>query len=430
MNAVAASRKAASYYADTRRYQLEFPRLQGAHRYDACVIGAGITGCSAALHLAERGYRVAVLEGERVGWGASGRSGGQKLHGFACDLSVLRRKLGAEAARRLWAMSLEAVDLLDTRIARHAIDCDVRDGYLHAAVRPRHRRELLEWVETMARDYDYHALEFIEGEALRAVIDSQRYLAGVLDPRCGHLHPLNYTLGLAAAAACAGADFFEHSRVLRIRRGATVRVETADGHVLAPHVMVCANAYLGELEPRLRRRIMPVGTYIIATEPLGQARARALLPTCAAVADNRFVLDYFRLSADGRLLFGGGVSYSRLQPLSIRRAMRRRMLRVFPQLGDVAITHAWGGDVAITRDRTPDFGRLDHNIYYAQGYSGHGIALAGLAGQLMAEAASCAAERFDLFARIENRPFPGGRRLRTPLLVLAMSWFRMRDWLP
>ncbi|APZ41790.1 NAD(P)/FAD-dependent oxidoreductase [Acidihalobacter ferrooxydans] len=419
-----------SYYAATRNRTFDCPRLEGEETVDVCVIGAGITGCSTALHLAERGYRVAVLEGARIGWGASGRSGGQKLHGFACDLGVLKRQVGAEATRQLWDMSLEAVDLLDRLVARHAIDCDAAQGYLHAAIKPRQRRELLDWIEVMARDYDFHELDFVEGDALHAMIDSERYIAGVSDPRSGHIHPLNYTLGLAAAAERAGARFFEDSRVIRIERGAPAVVHTATGQVRAAHVVLCANAHLDGLEPRLWRRIMPVGTYIIATEPLGAARAEALLPGHAAVADSNFVLDYFRRSADHRLLFGGRVSYSTLEPLSIAQSMRARMLKVFPALADTRIDYAWGGYVAITQSRAPHFGRLADNIFYAQGFSGHGIALTGLAGKLMAEAVAGTAERFDVFARIPHLPFPGGRWFRTPALVLATTWFRLRDLLP
>ncbi|WP_455384403.1 NAD(P)/FAD-dependent oxidoreductase [Acidihalobacter prosperus] len=419
-----------SYYAATRNRHAEYPRLEGEQTVDVCVVGAGITGCSAALHLAERGYSVAVLEGQRVGWGASGRSGGQKLHGFGCDMGVLRRQVGAEDARRLWDMSLEAVDLLDGLVERHSIECDSAQGYLHAAIKPRQRRDLAEWVEDMAREYDFHGLELLEGDALHAMIGSDRYVAGVSDPRCGHIHPLNYTLGLAAAAERAGARFFEDSRVTRIERGEPAVVHTAAGQVRARHVVLCTNAHLDGLEPKMWHRIMPVGTYIIATEPLGEARAAQLLPGNAAVADSNFVLDYFRRSADHRMLFGGRVSYSTLEPVSIGQSMRARMLKVFPQLSDVRVDYAWGGYVAITQSRAPNFGRLADNIFYAQGFSGHGIALTGLAGKLMAEAVAGTAERFDVFARIPHMPFPGGRWFRTPALVLAMTWFRLRDMLP
>jgi gamma-glutamylputrescine oxidase len=419
-----------SYYAASSNPQPDCPELEGDLSTDVCIIGAGITGCSAALHLAERGYSVAVIEAERVGWGASGRSGGQKIFGFGCDMSKLRRLVGQDDARRLWDMSIESVELLDDLVARHGIDCDLANGHLHAAIKPRQQRELEHWCEELSRDYGYDGIEILTGERLRKIVNSERYIAGLFDPRSGHVHPLNYTLGLAEAARQAGARFFEGTRATRIEPGANPSVQTPRGRVRAKQVLLCANAHLDGLVPRLWRRIMPVGTYIVATEPLGEAVAHDLLPSNAAVADINFVLDYFRLSADHRMLYGGRVSYSKIEPLSIKHSIRARMAKVFPQLGEARVDYAWGGYVAITENRAPHFGRLEPNIYFAQGFSGHGIALCGLAGKLMAEAIAGTAERFDVFARIPHLPFPGGRWFRTPALVLAMAWFRLRDMMP
>ncbi|OBS08840.1 NAD(P)/FAD-dependent oxidoreductase [Acidihalobacter prosperus] len=419
-----------SYYAATKRYALDFPALAENLDVDVCVIGAGITGSSAALHLAERGYRVALIDSQRVGWGASGRSGGQKIAGFACDMGKLRRLVGPDDAKRLWDMSVEAMQLLDERVARHAIPCDAASGHLHVGLKPRHDRELEQWREELEGVYGYSGLEILRGEPLLAQVGSPVYTSGLYDPHSGHIHPLNYTLGLADAAHKAGAQLFEETPALRIDHGSTVTVHTPGGAIHARHVIVAANAYIDLLAPSLRRRIMPVGTYIVATEPLGEARARRLLPTNAAVADMNFVLDYFRLSADHRLLFGGRVSYSRIEPLSIRRSIRARMVKVFPELADVGIDYAWGGYVAITHNRAPHFGRLADNVYFAQGFSGHGIALTGLAGQLMAEVVAGREERFDVFTRIPHMPFPGGEWFRTPALVAAMTWARIRDALP
>lgn len=419
-----------SFYAASSNTQPDYPELEGDLSVDVCIVGAGITGCSAALHLAERGYSVAVIEAERVGWGASGRSGGQKIFGFGCDMSKLRRLVGQEDARRLWDMSIESVELLDNLVARHSIDCDLANGHLHAAIKPRQQRELEHWHEELSRDYGYDGIEILTGERLRAVVNTEEYIAGLFDPRSGHVHPLNYTLGLAEAARQAGARFFEGTPATRIERGTNPSVQTPKGRVQARQVLLCANAHLDALVPKLWRRIMPVGTYIVATEPLGESRAQELLPTNAAVADINFVLDYYRLSADHRMLYGGRVSYSKIEPLSIRNSIRARMVKVFPQLRDVRIDYAWGGYVAITENRAPHFGRLEPDIYFAQGFSGHGIALCGLAGKLMAEAIAGTAERFDVFARIPHLPFPGGRWFRTPALVLAMAWFRLRDMMP
>jgi gamma-glutamylputrescine oxidase len=327
-------------------------------------------------------------------------------------------------------MSVEALGLLDDLVARHAIDCDLASGHLHAAIKPRQQRELEEEYALLTRDFGYDGLRLLERDELGEFIRTEGYVGGLYDPRSGHVHPLNYTLGLAAAAERAGVRFFEGSPATRIERGPKAVVHTPKGRVRAHQVVLCANAYLESLEPKLWRRIMPVGTYIIATEPLGEERARSLLPTNAAVADINFVLDYFRRSADHRMLYGGRVSYSTLQPSDLEQSMRPRMERVFPELADVRVDYAWGGFVAITQNRAPHFGVVDGNLYFAQGFSGHGIALCGLAGKLMAEAMAGTAERFDVFARIPHLPFPGGRWFRTPALVLAMAWFRLRDLLP
>ncbi|ATG74370.1 FAD-dependent oxidoreductase [Zobellella denitrificans] len=418
-----------SYYAASIKYPLSFPPLEDDLDVDVCIVGAGITGASAALVLAERGYKVAVLEGKLTGWGASGRSGGQMIFGYACDQAKLTRLVGMEASRALWDISLEAMTLMRRRIHEHAIDCDLADGHLHAAVKPRHMTELESWARDLRRDFGYDKLEPWSRERVRQQLDTEAYLGGLYDPASGHVHPLNYTLGLVKAAVAAGARFFEHSPVTRIERGATPVAHTPTGKVRSRHLLLCGNAYLEGVAPEIERKIMPVGTYITATEPLGEERARELIRNNMAVADINFVLDYFRLSADHRLLFGGRVSYSRLDPLNLADTMGKRLRHVFPQLQGVKQQYTWGGYVGITMNRAPHFGRLDGNVYFAQGFSGHGIALTGMAGTLMADAIAGSAERFDLFGRIPHQDFPGGRLLRTPALVLAMAWYRLRDLL-
>jgi gamma-glutamylputrescine oxidase len=405
------------------------PTLAGRIVTDVCVIGGGIAGCSAALHLAGRGYRVAVLEAQAVGWGASGRSGAQAIFGVAAGQEQLDRIVGAADARAIWDLSIEALSLLRDHIARHAIDCDYVAGQMHVAIKPRQGRELARWHEELTRRYDYRSVRLLDRSALRDEVASQRYLAGLHDSNSGHLQPLAYVRGLATAARHAGAHIYEGSRALRFESGATVRVFTAAGEVHCKHLLLAGNAWLGATAPQLARRIMGVGTYIVATEPLGAQRAQQLIPGNAAITDINWVLDYFRRSADHRLLFGGRVSYSGLNARDTAQATRRRMLAVFPQLADVRIEHAWGGYVDITLNRAPDFGRLTPQVYYLQGFSGHGIALAGLAGKLVAEAIAGNAERFDVFARIPHRDFPGGAALRRPLLVLAMLFYRLRDLL-
>ncbi|AFI68781.1 NAD(P)/FAD-dependent oxidoreductase [Burkholderia pseudomallei] len=421
---------AASYYAATVNDTTRHPPLEGTIDADICVIGAGLTGISAALNLAERGHSVAVLEASKVGWAASGRNGGQLIGGFACGIDAFEPYLNADEIRLVWDMGLETLAIAKERIAKHAIDCAFVPGYLSAANKPRDVDALRRSRDEAARRFGYTRLRYVERDALAQYVQSSRYLGGLFDPDSGHLHPLNYTLGLARAAVASGARIHEDSAVTRIASEAGGHVvSTARGAVRARFVVLACNAFLGALAPALSRKIMPVGTYVIATEPLGEARARALMPAQAAICDSRFALDYFRPTPDARLLWGGKVSYSTLEPRNLADAMRRDMLKTFPQLADVTIEHAWGGFVDITMNRAPHFGRLTPTVYFAQGFSGHGVNTTGLAGKLIAEAIDGQAARFDVFGKIRHRDFPGGAALRMPALVLAMAWYRLRDLL-
>lgn len=403
--------------------------LRGDVHADVCVIGGGIAGCSAALHLAARGYEVVLLEARFVGYGASGRSGGQTIFGLAVSQKALVAQIGAADARRLFDLSIEALDITQALVREHSIECDYRPNHVHVATKARHLQELRDWNRELHDEYGYQSVRLLDRAELQAHVRSERYLGGLIDSRSGHLHPLKYTQGLARAAEAAGARIFENTQALSYADGAEVRIRTAQGGVRCRQLVLCGNAYLGPLAPALARRILGVGTYIIATEPLDPARALSLLPSNAAVADVNWILDYFRLSADHRILFGGRVSYSALEPKRLAESMRRRMARVFPQIADVKVEYTWGGYLDITRSRAPDFGRLAPNVFYLQGFSGHGMSLTGLAGQLVAEAVAGTAERFDVFARLPHRDFPGGRWLRRPSLVLAMLYFRIRDLL-
>jgi gamma-glutamylputrescine oxidase len=420
-----------SYYAATAHPGAPWPALAGSVDCDVCVVGGGIAGCSTALHLAQQGLSVVLLEQQRIGWGASGRSGGQALFGVAAGQGKLERLIGAAGARAVWDVSVEALDLLRSLIARFAIDCDWVSGYLLTAVKPRQQRELREEVRELHERYGYRSVRYLERAELRETLATSRYLGGLYDTNSGHLHPLNYTLGLARAAAQLGVRIFEGSRAAdySVAGNSQVRVLTSAGEVRARYLVLCGNVYLGATAPALAAKIMGVATYIVATEPLGAARARQLIANNAAVCDTNWVLDYFRRSADERLLFGGRVNYSGLRSFDAPGATRARMLRVFPQLADVRIEYAWGGEVDITLNRAPHFGRLAPNVYFLQGFSGHGIALTGIAGKLVAEAIGGTAARFDVFARIPHANFPGGAALRRPALVLAMLWYRIRDLL-
>jgi gamma-glutamylputrescine oxidase len=418
-----------SYYAATANRAASFPALTGDLQCDVCVIGAGIAGCSSALHLADRGYSVVLLEDKRIGWGASGRSGAQVLPGFSASQDKIQGLVGAGTARALWDISVEALALTRDLIRRYSIACDWVDGQMTAAIKPRQRAELIEWADQLEHDYGYCSARLIEGVELRELLATRRYIAGLYDTQCGHLHPLNYTLGLASAAEQRGARVFENTRALRFTSGNPVTVHTAQGTVRCRHLVLSGNVYLGDTAPELASKIMSIGTYIVATESLGEERARRLIANNMALADLNWIIDYFRLSADHRLLFGGRVSYSGLDPLNTAHATRARMLNVFPQLEDVRIEYSWGGFLDITLNRAPHFGRLASNVYFLQGFSGHGIALTAMAGKLIAEAVAGTAERFDLFTRIPHHDFPGGAILRRPTLILAMLYYRLRDLL-
>ncbi|WP_114968845.1 NAD(P)/FAD-dependent oxidoreductase [Rhodoferax ferrireducens] len=422
--------KQRSYYeASVQRLPSE-PPLQGAVNADVLVVGAGFAGLSAAIELAQRGFSVVLLEADRICSGASGRNGGQALVGYASGQEPFERQLGRADARLAWDMSLEGIQLMDERIARFQIDCDRKSGYLHVADSPRKARALEADVQAMERDYGF-ACAFARGADTQRHIASQRYCAAAFELTSGHLHPLKYGLGLAEAARSLGVRIYEQSPVLKIQRGATLTAHTAAGLVTAQFGVLAGNCTLGEYGPRvapdIASRIMPVGTYMVATAPLEPGLCQRLIPSNAAVCDNNFVLDYFRFSADHRLLFGGRVSYTTRTPGNLEVVMGQRMRQVFPALQGVPIEYVWGGFVDISMNRAPDFGRLGDNLYYLHGFSGHGVALTGLAGRLVAEAVAGQAGRFDVFAALQHRAFPGGAFLRTPSLVLGTLFFRLRD---
>ena len=352
-----------------------------------CVVGGGYTGLSAALHLAERGYKVVLLEAARVGWGASGRNGGQVGSGQRQDVFELEALYGRERARVLWDLAEEAKALLRGRVERHRIDCDWKPGNLLAVTKRRYMPELHRETERLVTHYGYDRLRMLSKDEVREMVASERYCGGQFDAGGAHLHPLNLALGLARAAAAAGARLHEQSRATEIRWGRRPLVRTEEGQVRARFVLLCGNAYLGDLVPEIRSRVMPIANHLLATEPLGAARAAALIPADCCVHASKFVVDYYRRSPDGRLLFGGGETYRDQPPRDLRAFVRRHMLEVFPQLADVRIDYAWSGRLAITCSRLPHFGRIEGGGFFAQGFSGHGVALTQLA-------ASCSPRRW------------------------------------
>ena len=415
-----------SYYAATAHPAPARPALAGEATADICVVGAGFTGLSAALHLAQRGYGVRVLEANKVGWGASGRNGGQALVGVAAGVPQTCRLLGEAWARSIWELSLAAVDRQQALIQRHAIDCDYRPGYLHAAWKPRHLPAIEEELAQL-QAWGYDDSRLVSAEEARAMVVGPGYAGGLYDRRSGHLHPLNYALGLAAAAEAAGARIHDDTSALAIERANGLTVRTDAGQVRCRHVVLAGNAYLSHVGAEIANRVLPVGTYILATEPLDEALADALIPGRICVSDSKRILDYYRLSPDRRLIFGGRADRASERPEDLAASLGRRMQALFPSLGEIRIAHLWHGIVAITRNRLPHIGRLDGDIYFAQGYCGHGVALTTLVGELIAEAVAGTAERFDVFARIPHRPLPGGRAAAHWLRDLATLWYRLLD---
>ncbi len=415
----------ASYYAATATNLAPFAPLHGAKTADVCVVGGGYTGLSAALHLAQRGFSVVVLEAHKVGFGASGRNGGQVGSGQRQDQVWIESAVGREQAHRFWDLAEEAKALVKSLIADHAMPVTFHPGVAHACYSTSEVRDAHAYATKLHRDYGYTHLDPLDGPAIRRLIGSAAFKGGEIDRDAGHVHPLNYAIGMAAAATKAGAHLHEGSEVTRIDKGARPAVHTATGSVTCGQVILAANGYLGGLEPTVAARVMPINNFILATEPLDNPLQ--ILAEPVAVADSKFVVNYWRLSEDNRLLFGGGETYGYRFPRDIVKTVMKPMLAIYPQLRGTRITHAWGGTLAITTNRMPCFTRPAPNILSASGYSGHGVAMATMAGKVLAEAVATQAERFDLMASLPQRPFPGGAAFRWPMLVLAMTWYGMRD---
>lgn len=417
---------AASYYAASARDKRVRPALAGDLTADICVIGAGFTGTSAALQLAETGYKVIVLEGERIGFGASGRNGGQIVNGYSRDLDTIARRYGEDKAVALGKMSLEGGDIIRERVARYGIECDLVDGGFFAAFTEKQVREMAE-VKRNWEKHGHDGLEMVSQSEVSRYVRADRYVGGMIDKRGGHIHPLDLVLGEAAAAESLGATFFENSRVTTVEPGARPVVRTAGGSVTANYVLVCGNAYLGSLLPAITEKMMPVSSQVMATEPLDPQLIEALLPANYCVEDANYVLDYYRRTADNRLLYGGGIGYGGQDPSDLTGVIRPNMLKTFPELRDVKIDYAWSGNFALTLTRIPHIGRLSDNIYFSHGDSGHGVTTTHLLGKILGEAVAGHAGRFDVWSSLRAFPFPGGKTFRVPLTMLGAWWYGMRD---
>jgi len=414
-----------SYYASSANQDVSYPKLEGDITTDVCIIGGGITGLSSALHLAEAGFDVVLLDAERMGWGASGRNGGQICTAYNKSMYEIETLVGAEGAQTFWEIERAAKTLIRDRVEKHKINCDLHWGYLHTAAKPGHMSWVAQTYDEWAA-YGYTDTEVLDKAQLEQRVGTEAYHGALWEQDGGHLHPLNYTLGLARAAAEAGVRLFEDTCAIRVTQEPVPEIMTPLGKISAKYIIAAGNAYLGKLIPHLYHRVMPVKSFILATEPLGQERATSLIRDNDAVTDTNHICNYIRLSADNRMLFGGRANYTGTEPRDLFPYMRPRMLRVFPQLENARLDYCWGGTLAITLDRMPHVGKIGKHLFFAQGYSGHGVALAGIAGKLIAEAVQGTAEKFDVMGRIHHQPFPGGP-IRMPMLAIGMLYYKLKD---
>jgi len=416
-----------SWYAASAPLLPLFAPLRGEIQTDVCVIGGGYTGLSTALHLRKKGYEVALLEAERVAWGASGRNGGHVGTGQRAEQASIEKWVGLDAAKGLWQLSLDAVHRVCSLIEEHQIDCELGSGNLHLAAKPSHAKGLQDELDHLSTTYSYEQLSYLSRDDISELTSGRGFHGALLDTGCRHLHPLKYALGLARAAEVAGVQIFEGTRGRPSADGSTGNVVTEQGRVNASHVVVACNAYLGKLVPRLAGNIMPINNFVIATEPLPSHLLPRINRDNLSMSDTLFVINYWKLSEDGRLLFGGGENYSSRFPRDIKAFVRPHMLKIYPELADIEIDYGWGGAVGITLNRMPDFGRIGNHLWYAQGFSGHGVPTATMAGSLLAEAIDGDTTGFDLMASVPTHRFPGGTLLRWPGLVAGMLFYSLRD---
>ena len=417
------------YSATTRDRQKNRPSLTDNLQADVCVVGAGFFGLYCALEMAKAGKKVVVLEASRVGWGASGRNGGQLVQGFACGMDRLKSAMGHERAKDMFHESLRSITKIRDLIHAHQIDCDLADGHVEVAVLPRRVKDLTDMMEDCSKQWGYDNFQFIDKADLPNYVNSPRYQAGMLDMDAAQIHPLKYILGLADVVEGAGARIFEQTRVSGYSEGADgVTVQLSDGHrVRCDQLVLAANAYVDKVDRKLSGRVLPVGSFIGVTEVLGERVCRELIPRNHAIYDNQFILEYFRTTADHRLLFGGRCTYMGGEPSNIHEAMKGNITRAFPSLANTKVEYAWGGHIDITMRRMPDWGRRGDRVFWAQGFCGHGIVPTRVAATVVTEAMLGQTDRLDAFAGIINPPFPGGELLGGISQAIGMTWYRLRD---
>ncbi|QUX92890.1 gamma-glutamylputrescine oxidoreductase [Marinomonas sp. A3A] len=415
-----------SYYADSANDKVLRPQLAGEQRFDVCVIGAGFTGISTALSLAERGHKVVVLEGSRIGFGASGRNGGQIVNSFNRDIDYITAQYGEVIGEKMAAMAFSGQALIRQRVAKYNIDCDLKTGNIFAACNSK-QFESLKAKKALWEAHGHEGLTLLSASSIQDHIGSERYAGGLLDIHGGHIQPLNLVLGQARAFESLGGVIYEDSKVIRIEQGKPAKIITENGSIVADTVVVAGNAYVFGLIPEVEKKAMPCGTQVIATEPLSKDLQKQLLPTDHCVEDGNYLLDYYRLSGDGRLIYGGGTTYGAREPDKIEAIIGRKMLKTYPMLKDVKIDFAWTGNFLLTMMRMPQVGKIGDNLYYAQGYSGHGVTNSHLMGEILADAIEGDITRYEVFASMPQYPFPGGRLLRVPYTAMGAMYYSLRD---
>ena len=413
---------APSYYAATANWQTDYPELEGAIEADVAIVGGGFSGVATAVELSERGYKVVLLESNRIGWGASGRNGGQIIGGYGQNPGAFRSTIGSEGVDIVEGMGVECVDIIKQRIEKYNIDCDLKWGYCEVGLKKRHLKSYQQWAE------DDPAMHLLDQDQIKEYVNSELYLGGYYREDWGHIQPLNLCIGEAKVAQSLGANIFENSQVTNITYGDNPVVTTQKGSVKAGHVILCGNAYMGKLVPYLDARVLPATSCIIGTEPLSDEQLQQTMVRDVAVCDSRTALDYYRLSADKRLLFGGLSNYTGLEPTNAEAVMRNKMAKVFPSLKNVKIDYSWSGRMGISVRRMPQIGRIKNsNILYASGYSGHGVAPTHMTGRLLAEAVDGNTHRFDIMNKMFHLPWPGGKLLRRPAMAAGMMFYKIRD---
>ncbi|ATF08893.1 NAD(P)/FAD-dependent oxidoreductase [Candidatus Enterovibrio altilux] len=419
-----------SYYAATIKYAQRYPTLSEHIPADVCIVGGGFSGVNSAIELAQRGYSVVLLESNKIGWGASGRNGGELIRGMGHSIEKFTNQIGCDGVNAINQMSIEAVQIVKDRIGEFNIDCDLEMGYCALALKSSHIRELTKDFELLTQSGYPYEIKMLSKAALAEVIGSNRYIGGMLDMGSGHLHPLNLVTGEAVAAASLGVQIFEDSAAVSIIKGNQPVVKTESGQVTCRYLLLAGNAYIGhKLEPYIGGKILPAGSYIIVTEPLSDEQVHQTIPKNMAFADLNIALDYYHLSDDNRLLFGGLCTYSGKDPKDITSALLPNLERVFPSLKGINIDFEWGGMIGIGANRLPQIGALPDspNIFFAQAYSGHGINTTHMAGKVIAEAVSGTAERFDVFAKVKSMTFPGGAMFGSSLLAIGMTYYKIKE---